>query len=272
MKKLLLILKEDLLDKKWFLIGLGVLVGLLSCYVVFLISTWDLSSLQAYLQSLPESYRALLGQPDVANPYSFLNGFFFSFLWLYCGVFLIYLASNLVPQEVENNTLDLVLSKPVSRERYLTGKIIFLYVFTAILMSLVILLTAIAMGASSVFVEEGLYWERLWAVFLAANLHLGTLTMTAVFFSTLFLSTKKTMGAAVVTMFLMYFIGGAYGAAGSATNPLQPLSTWSYYNPTQFFGAGNFGNFFSDMLVLLSVNVGLIIASIIVFKKRDIPV
>ena len=73
MNKLLLILKEDLLDKKWFLLGLGVLVGLLSCYVVYLISTWDLSSLQAYLQSLPESYRALLGQPDVANPYSFLK-------------------------------------------------------------------------------------------------------------------------------------------------------------------------------------------------------
>ena len=126
------------------------------------------------------------------------------------------------------------------------------------------------MSASYVFVEEGLHWERLWAVFLAANLHLGTLTMTAVFFSTVFLSTKKTMGAAVIAMFLMYFIGDAYGAAGS--NPLQPLSTWSYYNPTQFFGAGNFGNFPSDMLVLLGVNIGLIIASIIIFKKKDIPV
>jgi hypothetical protein len=70
----------------------------------------------------------------------------------------------------------------------------------------------------------------------------------------------------------MYFIVGAYGAAGSATNPLQPLSTWSYYNPIQFFGARNFGNFPSDMLVLLGVKVGLIIASIIVIRKKDIPV
>jgi hypothetical protein len=67
-------------------------------------------------------------------------------------------------------------------------------------------------------------------------------------------------------------VGVQRGAAGSATNPLQPLSTWSCYNPTQFFGAGNFGNFPSDMLVLLGVNVCLIIASLIVFRKRDIPV
>jgi hypothetical protein len=67
----------------------------------------------------------------------------------------------------------------------------------------------------------------------------------------------------------MYFIVGAYGAAGSATNPLQPLSTWSYYNPTQFFRAGNFP---SDMLVLLGVNLGLITASIIVIRKKEIPV
>jgi hypothetical protein len=97
--------------------------------------------------------------------------------------------------------------------------------------------------------------------------------MTAVFFSTVFLSTKKTIGAAVITMFLMFFIGGSYGAAGSpVSNPLRYASTWFYYNPAQYFGTGNFGSFLGDVLVLICVNVGLIIASLIVFRKKDIPV
>ena len=97
--------------------------------------------------------------------------------------------------------------------------------------------------------------------------------MTAVFFSTVFLSTKKTLAAAVITMFLMFFLGGSYGTAGVAvSNPLRYASTWFYYNPAQYFGTGNFTNFASDVAVLICVNVGLIIASIFVFRKRDIPV
>jgi len=272
-KKIFAITQEELFDKKWFLIGLGVLIGLLGLYLVNLLSSMDLSGLQAYIDTLPESLLALLGSLDIANPYSLFNAYFFSFLWLYCGVFLIYMASSLMPQEVENNTIDLVLSKPVSREKYLTGKIMFLYLFTACLMGLIVAFVAAGMGSSSMFIEAGLYWERLGAVFLIATLHLGTLAMTAVFFSTVFLSTKKTLAAAVVTMFLMFFIGGSYGTAGAAvSNPLRYASTWFYYNTAQYFGTGNFGNLAVDAAVLISVNVGLIIASLFVFRKRDIPV
>lgn len=273
MRKIVAIMKEDLFDKKWSLMVLGGLVGLLGCYLIYFLGTMDLAGLQSYLNSIPEELRALLGQLDAANPYSLLSAYFFSFLWLYCGVFLIYMASSLLPQEVESNTVDVVLSKPVSREKYLAGKIVFLYVFIAALMSLVVLLVAGGMGASTPFVEKGLYWERLGAVFLTASLHLGTLAMTAVFFSTLFLDTKKTMAAAVVTMFLMFFTGGSYGTADpAASNPLRYASTWFYYNPAQYFGTGDFTSFLGDVLVLLGVNVGLVIASIIVFRKRDIPV
>ncbi len=272
MKKIFAVIREDLFDKKLFLLGLGVLVGLLGLYLVSFLDAYDLSALQAYLDSLPAELSALLGQLDVANPYSLFNAYFFTFLWLYCGVFLVYLASSMVPPEVENNTIDLVLSKPVSREKYLTGKIVFLYVFTACLMGLIVAFVAAGMGASTMFVAEGLHWERLGAVFLTATLHLGTLAMTAVFFSTVFLSTKKTIAASVVTMFLMFFLGGSYGTAAAVDNPLKYASTWFYYNPTQYFGAGNFANFPSDVAVLIGVNVGLILASLFVFRKRDILV
>jgi len=74
-------------------------------------------------------------------------------------------------------------------------------------------------------------------------------------------------------MFLMFFLGGSYGTAGAAVdNPLKYASTWFYYKRAQYFGAGNFANFPSDVAVLVGVNEGLTLASLFVFRKRDILV
>jgi ABC-type transport system involved in multi-copper enzyme maturation permease subunit len=194
-------------------------------------------------------------------------------LWLYCGIFLVYLASSLIPQDVENHTIDLTLSKPVSREEYILGKTFFVYAFIVALMAVISVFIAIAMASSEVFIQEGLYWERLAATFLVAILHLGTLVMTAVFVSTIFLDAKKTTLISVIVMFVMFFIGD-FSTIMSPTvgESLQYFSTWFYYNPAKIFGSGNFANLGSDVLVLTVINVALIVASLVVFKKRDIPV
>ncbi len=194
-------------------------------------------------------------------------------MWLYCGIFLVYMASSLLPQDVENHTIDLTLSKPVSREEYLLGKIMFVYLFIVALMAIITVFVAFGMASSELFIQEGLYWERLAAVSLIATLHLGTLVMTAVFASTVFLDAKRTTAVAVVVMFVMFFIGD-FSAIMSPTvgESLQYFSTWFYYKPAQVFGAGNFANLAGDALVLLGINVALIVASLVVFRKRDIPV
>lgn len=274
MWKPLNITKEDVFDKKWSILGIGVFVGLIGFYVISMFNSMDFSQLQDYINSLPEAMWALLGgELDITNPYSLTNAYFYSFMWLYCGIFLVYMASSLVPQDVENHTIDLTLSKPVSREEYLIGKIIFVYIFIVALMALITVFVVSGMGSSAVFIKEGLYWERVVAVFLMATLHLGTLVMTAVFTSTIFLDAKKTTATSVIVMFIMFFIGD-FAAFMNPTvgNTLQYFSTWFYYNPAQFFGAGNFVNFPRDALVLGAINIALIIASLIVFRKRDIPV
>jgi len=272
--KPLKITKEDIFDKKWSILGIGVLVGLIGFYVISMFNSMDFSQLEDYINSLPEAMWALLGgELDITNPYSLTNAYFYSFMWLYCGIFLVYMASSLVPQDVENHTIDLTLSKPVSREEYLIGKIIFVYIFIVALMALITVFVVSGMGSSAVFIQEGLYWERVVAVFLMATLHLGTLVMTAVFTSTVFLDAKKTTAVSVIVVFIMFFIGD-FSAFMNPTvgNALQYFSTWFYYNPAQFFGAGNFVNFSRDALVLGAINIVLIIASLIVFRKRDIPV
>lgn len=267
------ITKEDIWDKKWSILGLGILVGLIGFYVISLFNSLDFSSLEDYINSLPESLLALLGELDITNPYSLTNAYFYSFMWLYCGIFLVYMASGLVPQDIENHTIDLTLSKPVSREEYLVGKIFFVYTFIVVLLAIITVFVVSGMVSSAIFIQEGIYWERVVVVFLISTLHLGTLVMTSVFVSTIFLDAKRTTAVSVIVMFIMFFIGD-FSAVMNPTvgNTLQYFSTWFYYNTAQVFGAGNFVNLPRDVLVLGGINIALIIASLIVFRKRDIPV
>jgi ABC-type transport system involved in multi-copper enzyme maturation permease subunit len=268
------IAKEDVFDKKWSIIGVGVLVGLMGLYVINMFVSMDLSQLEDYINSLPESMIALLGgELDITNPYSFTSSYIYSFMWLYCGIFLVYMASSLVPQDVENHTIDLTLSKPVSREEYLIGKIAFIYIFIIILMAIITAFIASGIVSSEIFIQEGIYWERVAATTLIAILHLGTLTMTAVFASAIFLDAKKTTLMAVIVMFVLFFIGDFSPVMNpDIGNTLQYFSTWFYYNTSQVFGAGNFTNLVRDVLVLGGINIALIVASLYVFRKRDIPV
>jgi ABC-2 type transport system permease protein len=272
--KLLELIKQDILDKKWSLVGMGILIGLMGFYVISLISSLDFTQMQAYIESLPEALRAMLGgELDLANPYSLTNAYFYSFIWLYIGIFIIYITSNLIPQEVENHTIDLTLSKPITRTRYLTGKILFVYAFITAILAITTIFIALGMSTATTFLEYGLHWDRLLAAFLLATLHLGTMASTSVFFSTVFLDTKKTTIASVVVMFIMFFIGDF----SSLMNPnlgetIQYASTWTYYNTAQVFGTGNFNSLPQNILILLVINIVLAIASLIVFRRKDIPV
>jgi len=268
------IAREDVFDKKWSIIGVGILVGLMAIYVINMFNSMDFSQLEEYINSLPDSLIALLGgELDITNPYSFTSSYIYSFMWLYCGIFLVYMASSLIPQDIENHTIDLTLSKPVSREEYIIGKISFLYIFILALMAIITVFIAAGILSSDIFIQEGIYWERLAAVTLMAILHLGTLVMTAVFVSTIFLDAKKTTLVAVIVMFVMFFIGDFSPVMNPAIgNTIQYFSTWFYYNTAQIFGAGNFANLARDVLVLGVINIALIVASLFVFRKRDIPV
>ena len=74
MWKSLEITKEDILDKKWAIIGIGILVGLIGFYVISLFSSLDFTQMKDYIDSLPEAMWALLGgELDLTNPYSLTN-------------------------------------------------------------------------------------------------------------------------------------------------------------------------------------------------------
>lgn len=265
--------KVSLLDKKYMVIILGGVIGLLSYFIIYMVEDMDLAAIEDIIQAWPEGMLEFFGEAEIfTNPYGFWGLELLSFMWLYGGIYIVYMASGLLSQEVEEKTIDLSLSKPVTRDQFLGSKIAFLYIFIMTTMGIFFLITMGAMASSSVFQEEGLYFDRLWLTYIIVVLFLGALAMFAKFFSTVFLNSRKSMALGVMVLFLMFFLGEFYIYMDEAIQDIKYVSVFYYFNPSDYLVYQNFELFVRDFLVLYFINATLILASLAIFDKKDIPI
>lgn len=272
-KNFLLTVWTRLWAKKWLILGVGGLVGLMAIGLVQLNEQFDWQTLSDIVGNFPESMLQIIGGfMDYTTPYGILNTHLLQMMWIYVGLFVIFVACFALPSEIEGRTIDLVLSKPISRKNFLGALITYLYLFLAGILALMFLFTAVGMLGSPSFQEYGFYWDRLWVAFLMTLLHLGSLVMVAVFASTLLQSSKKSAGVAIVVFFALYFLGVFSGMLPEDAQVVKWASVWAYYSPQEWFQSGNFEHLARDIGVLLGVNAALVVASLAVFTRKDIPV
>jgi ABC-2 type transport system permease protein len=271
--KVLSIIIEHLHEKKLLLVGFGLLIGIFGYAMTLIIEVIDLSGIEDILALFPELEEFMDLYGDMTSPYGLLNMEVFEFYWIFVGFFFVYITSSTaLPGEVEDKTIDLTLSKPISRSSYLMGKIIFLYIFIIAVQVIIFTLIGVGMATSQQFIDVGLYWDRLLAVYIINIVYSGTLVMTALLFATITLSSKKTMGAALSIMFVMFFLGTFWKYFPEDQQFIKYFSTWFYLGTQDLFVQGIFDNLLRDILVLSGVNVALIISSLLIFRRRDIPV
>lgn len=258
---------------KWIIVGLGALLGLMAFGLVNMLETTDFTEIANIYDQFPEGLLDMIGGVlDYSTPYGILNTHFFQMMWMYLGLFLLFVASFALPVEFEHQTIDLVLSKPVSRQNFLGAIITSLYGLLASTLGIALAITAGAMVASPSFQAYGLYWDRLGVAYGMTLLHLGALMMIAVLVSTLLQDSKRTAGVAVVVFFVLYFLGVFSGMLPEAARDVKWVSVWTYYRPQEFIQAGDFTHLPRDAGVLLGLNVALVVASLVVFARKDVPV
>ena len=272
--KLLSIIIEHFNEKKWIFLMFGVLMGFLGYFMTTIVNIFDMSSMVGILDFVPEDFFELFGGLDVfTSPYGFLNIEVFAFFWIFVGFFVIYVTSSTgVSNEVEDKTIDLILSKPIRRSHYLIGKIAFLYLFIAGVLAVIFAFIGVGIATSHAFIEFGIYWDRLLAVYLINIAFCGTLVMITLLFSTITLDSKKTMGAAFAIMFVMFFLGSFWGLFPEEQQFIKYISTWFYLDTEALFVQGNFDNFLRNIMVLNGVSVSFLAANLLIFRRRDIPV
>ena len=272
MKQFFSSVKELILEKKFTILLLGGVIGLLSFFIIVIIEDMDLQAMEDLFSIYPEDLMAFMGDLGVmTNPYGFWALELLSFIWLYVGIYLIFMASSLLSRDVENKTIDLSLSKPISRYNFLGSKITFLYAFNMAIVGIFFLISIGSMAVSPTFRTEGIFLDRLFATYFSVVLFLGALAMVAKFSSTIFLSTKKALTVGVMVLFIMFFLGSFYVYMDEAIQGIKYISIFYYYNPVDYLVKADSALFTRDIIVLGVINGVLIAGSLFVFSKKDIP-
>ncbi|NHI94233.1 MAG: hypothetical protein EAX96_17205 [Candidatus Lokiarchaeota archaeon] len=272
MNQVISLLKENLWDKKWIILIMGGLIGLLGFGIILLLGTMDMTSIQSVLETFPSGFLDFFGDSlaAISTPYGFFSLEFLNFIWLYAGIFMVYIASSLLSQEVEEKTIDLALTKPIKRYQFLGSKIYFLAVFIGAILGVTFLLVTLGVLTSPTFLEYGMYLDRLWATYLITTLFLMALSMITFLFSTIFLKSKKSLAFGIAVFFTMYFIT-SFAPYMQDAELIKFISIFTYFNPTQYLVHANGFVFFRDLIIMSSVNTALIIGSLLIFNKKDIP-
>jgi len=266
------LIKSYLIDKKWVILIMGGLVGLLSIGYIQMLNAFNLGDLAAVIATFPEGFLAFFGDiHQMGSAYGFVCLEFFIMFWLYGGLIVIWVAAGLIPQEIEDKTMEIALTKPINRNDFLGSKMIFFYLFLFGMFSVIFTIFSLGTLISPSLVEEGLRFHSIWATYVNCALYIGALASITIFISMFVLKTKKAMIGGITVLFVMFFLNGI-APYFDQLKWLAYFSVFRFFNPIDYIVLGDGFMYFRDLIVLLIANAAFIIGSFIVFNKKDIPI
>ncbi len=195
----------------------------------------------------------------------FLSVELYSWWILLVGVYLSYLSVKSVTGDFEGGRMDILFSTPLSRKGYLLQKFASLALFSLILLVLV----GIVLVLSVYSVGEGWMFYSFFVSVVISWPMLLVIIAVSIFFGVLFKNSRGAIGASFGVILVQY----ALFMAGHMLDELEfvlPFTISNYwdYNSVLLDGVV----YPSHLLLLISVAVVLVVGSLIVFEKSDIPV
>lgn len=223
--------------------------------------------LNSVLNQLPPSLRELKTggtQVDIASPIGYLNSqLYYVTLPLILIMMAIGLGSSLLARDEQNRTLELLLARPISRNKLLAAKalsgILLVLVVSFMAMITVIILSRI------VDMQIGLGVLLLVSCYaMLFSMSFGAIAFALSAASNL--TRRASIGVAAVLSFGGYVIASLSNLSDYLENPVK-LIPYHYYNPTQILE----GNIPTGLNLYL---IGVIIITSLVswagFRRRDI--
>jgi len=247
--------------------GIGVVV-----YVALLMSVYpsikkSAGQLQGYVDNLPAALRAAFLGPsgDFTSPTGYINTELLS--WLAPIVFIAFaigVAGRALAGEEEDGTLSLLLAYPLSRRRLALQKFAALAALVAAIG--VVFWASLAIATTIVGTPVGVLalFEAV-LLFTLLALAIGSLTL-AVGAATGRRSVGAAAGAGVaVAMYLL----NTLAQVNDAVRPYRMLSLFYYSGGTTPLGKGLSG---VHVAVLLGTTAVLVVATVVLFGRRDVRV
>ena len=190
--------------------------------------------------------------------YSALYGLLF-------GGIIAYIGGAAIPVTIENGTLDLALSRPISRTRYYLES----WIATLICGAIIGLLIVLAVWVDTFILKDaGINWQWLWItqlvqwafLFFAAGL--GMLLGS-------FIDASRAAGGAAVGIIVLAYLINTFGALSDKFNWLLKIGPFYYAPSIDPLVNHQLTWWYPWMLVVAGLILGII--GLVVFNKRDLP-
>lgn len=203
------------------------------------------------------------GSTDFFSPVGFLNSqVFFLTLPLLLGVLAISLGCGLLAREEQDHTIDLLLSKPVSRTQLLFGK-----AFSgAIILSFVALVGLVATLVTAQIVDLGISATDITLAMFACLMLCASFGAIAFMLTAVGRARVASMAVASFVAFGGYIISSLAGTVDWLQG-VSKLFPFHYYRPQEVL-SGTFDS--ANMLLFLAVIVVSAAISCAFFLRRDI--
>ena len=214
------------------------------------------------------AYSGLTGGRSISmlEPKGFLALEFFSWWWMLAGLYIAYLSVSVIGSDFENKRMDVMLSTPISRRRYLLEK------FSALsIIALFIILVAIgglAGGIANINALNEFSAETVFLSLIGCLPFLMVISAVGMLTAVLFQKVRVGMGITFAFVFAEFFLY-TFGGFSKSLEWMKTVSIFNYWD----YSSAIFDNLFKagDFVILAAVAIVIIILSIWVFKKKDIP-
>lgn len=210
-------------------------------------------------------YQTLLGQMGVMDITTW-QGFFYMEVGLTLEFAVVFLAilipTRIITDEVDKNTLDVTLSYPIPRWRYLLEKFMVYLTYSLLYPAFVYIMAVVAtnsLGETMDMTVLGHSMIGFWLWLFA----LGALSLLC---GTVFLDSNRALSASgilIVTQYVMTRLGDL-----GDLSFIKDFSLFNYLSTGSIFQNG--GMILNELAVVLGVGIAALATALYVFQKREL--
>jgi beta-exotoxin I transport system permease protein len=248
-------------------LGAGAFYALFVALIVGLIyPTMSSLNLNSYLTS--NAVAGLVGA-KLQNANSFVAlmalELYGSFYGLLFGGIIAYIAGSALPATIENGTIDLALSRPISRTRYYLE----LWLSANLSGLIMAVLTMLAVWLSTLFVSNAnIDWGWLVITQLIEFAFFFMATGIGMLFGS-FMNASRAAGGAAVGIIGLAYLMNTMGNLSSNLSWMLKIEPFYYTQGVQALAEHNITGWYPWVLVIAGLVCGIV--GLVVFQKRDLP-
>lgn len=255
-------------NQRFVLLALGLLgIALFEFLINWMVAASKLGPQTGQLLSLlPPAIRKFLGEETLGffSPLGLMTiGYSHPFVYAFYFIFIISLFAREISSAMEKGTLELTLSRPLSRSSYLLTLNAFFISGLSFLFLCMFGGAALSIHVFSIKVSPANILPVIVNLFCLAFCMGGIVSLICVSAKTMVQASGWAIGVGL-GLYLQEFIGRSVGILGTVS-PVNPIH---YYRPQPALTSGEYP--WGSMLILAAAGIVFFTASFFIFKRRDI--